>query len=205
MKILQIVKLSSVKVKEIIEKKMKKEGINLKKIEYSTSGVVIYLNKTLDIKPELSSKEQIKIEQIIELSPMEVKIIIMKYLEKSGLMVRRIKFTDAGLTIYLPDAPATKKDLKSSDKHKRFYRDVQFSSLSIPAGLLNLLESEGIKRLSQLEDFTIKKITDNPNLTPEEVITSIHMLGLNYFKYLIDALKQKNIHISVTGEFKDIS
>ncbi len=205
MKIQQIIKLSSVKVKEIIEKRIKKEGINLKKIEYSTSGVILYLNKTSDVKPDPNSKELIKIEQIIELSPMEVKMIIQKYLEKNGLMVRKIKLNESYLTVYLPDAPATKKELKSLNTHKKFYRDEQFSSLPAPTGLINRLQTQGIERLSQLEDYLMLKIANDSLLTPEIAIVNVHLLGVNYYKNLIDILKQKNIKISSTGKFEPIS
>lgn len=201
MKIQQIIRFSSVRVEQIIEKKMKKEDINPKKAEYSTSGVVVYLN----LKPELNSKETIKIEQIIELSPMEVKMIIQKYFEKYELMVRRIKFTTIGLTIYLPDAPTAKKDLKSTVSRKMIYKDEKFSSLSVPTGLINLLEAQGIERLSQLEDLLLKKIASHTLLTPEAVILSLHLLGINYYNNLIDALRQKNIQISSTGAFELIS
>ncbi len=204
MKIQQIVKLSSVKVEEITEKKMIKEGINPKKVEYSTSGVIVYLNKT-DIKPEISPKGTIKIEQIIELSPMEVKIIIQKYFEKFGLMVRRIRFTDAGLTVYLPEAPTKKKERKSASTRKTFYKDENFNSLPAPTGLINRLNTEGIERLSQLEDYLMIKIADNPLLTPEVAIVNVHLLGVNYYNQLIGILKQKNITISLTGKFEPIS
>jgi len=198
MKIQQIIRLSSVRVEQIIEKKMKKESINPKKVDYSTSGVIVYLDKITNVKHELSPKELIKIEQIIELSPMEVKMIIQKYFEKSGLMVRRIRFTTIGLTIYLPDAPTAKKDLKSTVSRKMIYKDEKFSSLSVPT-------AQGIERLSQLEDLLMKKIASHTLLTPEAVILSLHLLGINYYNNLIEALRQKNIQINSTGAFELIS
>ncbi|MEI8270795.1 MAG: hypothetical protein WCG45_05520 [bacterium] len=140
-----------------------------------------------------------KIQKIIEFTPIQIKKILEEYLKKDGFIVRTIKFSTNGAIAYI---------VEIETKGIRDYKNEKIWDLPFSVRICNSLKAVGIECLYQLEDFLKKQIANNPKWGKEKTrgrYSPIRNFGLTSYSELLRVIDDMNLQIKEDGTIARVS
>jgi DNA-directed RNA polymerase alpha subunit len=143
------------------------------------------------------------IKKIIELTPIQVKKILVEHLEKNGVKVRNVKFSPSGVIVYITDSG--KVIVPKNKKLKTKLENIVFFEIGCSIKICNCLKAENIVSLLHLEVFLQKQISEHLNWTSKEALLNIRGMGKGSYNELINLLELKNLRITDRGVINHIS
>lgn len=198
-KVKKVLEISSFDVRLIIKKYLLDEGYLVSGVKYSKSTVTIYLKESIgDVEIVYRGEE---FRKIIELNPVQIKMIIEDDLKKNNIRVLNMRFEEDGLIVYVEDVG------------KIFFKDLinnyneQFEDIWMDVRIVNILKSmsPSIKSIFDLDQYLKDQKRKKLDHTPEVILKTIPKLGNKGYSLIIDFLKLKNLKIEDTGAIVPMS
>ncbi len=137
-----------------------------------------------------------KVKTIVELNPMQVKMILAEYLKNNGIpIIKKMRCSTEGVTVYLEEI---EKD-NSLVSVERGYKNEKINEIGASVKICNCLISVGISDLYQLENYIKEQIIEYPELQVKEIFCKVKGFGEKSYEELIGLLEMKKLKLREDG------